>query len=90
MTIEVNQTAFSKTNASGPPNTTTTQFKSIIRVRNEEMIVLGGLEKISNTLDAKGTPILSRIPILKLLFSSKSKTKSKSMLILFIKPTIIY
>jgi len=90
LTIEVNQTAFSKTNASGPPNTTTTQFKSIIRVRNEEMIVLGGLEKISNTLDAKGTPILSRIPILKLLFSSKSKTKSKSMLILFIKPTIIY
>ena len=90
LTIEVNQTAFSNSNPSGPPNTTTTQFKSIIRVRNEEMIVLGGLEKISTTLESKGTPILSRIPVLKLLFSSKSKTKGKSILVLFIKPTIIY
>lgn len=90
MTIEVNQTSFSKTNASGPPNTTTSQFKSIIRVRNEEMIVLGGLEKISKSLDAKGTPVLSRIPILRLLFSTKTKSKSKSILVIFIKPTIIY
>jgi type IV pilus assembly protein PilQ len=91
MTIEVNQTAFlPKSNASGPPNSSTSQFKSIIRVRNEEMIVLGGLEKISKTLDVQGTPILSRIPILKLLFSQKTKSKNKSILILFIKPTIIY
>jgi type IV pilus assembly protein PilQ len=90
LTIEVNQTSFAKSNAAGPPNTTTSQFKSIIRVRNEEMIVLGGLEKISKSLDTEGTPILSRIPILKLLFSTKTKVKNKSILILFIKPTIIY
>lgn len=91
LTIEVNQSAFlPNSNSNGPPNSSTSQFKSIIRVRNEEMIVLGGLEKISKSQDSKGTPILSRIPILKLLFSSKSKTKSKSILIIFIKPTIIY
>ncbi len=90
LTIEVNQTSFAKSNAAGPPNTTTSQFKSIIRVRNEEMIVLGGLEKISKSSDTEGTPILSRIPIIKLLFSSKIKSKSKSILVLFIKPIIIY
>jgi type IV pilus assembly protein PilQ len=91
MTIEVNQTSFlPNSNATGPPNSSTSQFKSIIRVRNEEMIVLGGLEKVSKSLDAQGTPILSRIPIIKLLFSSKTKAKSKSILVLFIKPTIIY
>ena len=40
--------------------------------------------------ESKGTPILSRIPILKLLFSNKTKTKSKSILVIFIRPTIIY
>lgn len=91
LTIEVNQSSFLPTDrTNGPPNSSTSQFKSIIRVRNEEMIVLGGLEKISKSNDSKGTPILSRIPIIKLLFSTKSKTKSKSILILFIKPTIIY
>lgn len=90
LTIEVNQTSFAKSNAAGPPNTTTSQFKSIIRVRNEEMIVLGGLEKISKSIDTEGTPILSRIPVIKLLFSSKTKNKSKSILVLFIKPIIIY
>lgn len=90
LTIEVNQTSFAKSNATGPPNTTTSQFKSIIRVRNEEMIVLGGLEKISNGIESTGTPILSRIPVIKLLFSSKTKSKNKSILVLFIKPIIIY
>lgn len=91
LTIEVNQTSFLPTDrTNGPPNTTSSQFKSIVRVKNEEMIVLGGLEKISKSQESKGTPILSRIPIIKLLFSAKSKTKSKSILIIFIRPTIIY
>ena len=91
LTIEVNQSSFLPSDrTSGPPNSSTSQFKSMVRVRNEEMIVLGGLEKISKSSDVKGTPFLSRIPVLKLLFSNKSKTKSKSILVLFIKPTIIY
>ena len=91
LTIEVNQSSFlPNSNATGPPNSSTTQFKSIIRVKNEEMIVLGGLENISKSLNSSGTPLLSRIPIIGALFSTKSKAKSKSILVLFIKPTIIY
>ena len=73
-----------------PPNTVNSSFKSMIRVKNEEMVVLGGLERESKTEAASGTPILSRIPIIKWFFSSKSKSKSKEKSLVFIKPTIIY
>ena len=74
----------------GPPGTATRQFQSKIRVRNEEMIVLGGLEEKTKTESASGVPVLSRIPVLKWLFSGKTKSKAESQLVIFIKPTVIY
>ncbi len=74
----------------GPPCTTTRQFQSKIRVKNEEMIVLGGLEETRKSENASGVPLLSRIPVLKWLFSAKTKNKSESKLVVFIKPTVIY
>ncbi len=76
--------------AAVPPGNATRSFKSMIRVRNEEMVVLGGLEQESRSRSGRGVPILSRIPILKWLFSSRSDSKRKSRLIIFIKPTIVY
>jgi type IV pilus assembly protein PilQ len=73
-----------------PPPTSTSQFKSIIRVRNEEMVVLGGLERTDKSESGRGVPLLSRIPVLKWLFSSKSKSRNKTVSVVFIKPTIIY
>lgn len=73
-----------------PPPTSTSKFKSIIRVHNQDMIVLGGIETTSKSETGSGIPILSRIPILKWLFSSRSKSDSKVVSIVFIKPTIIY
>ena len=91
LTIEVSNSDFlPNTLPGGPPPTTVSAFKSIIRVRNEDMIVLGGLEKYEKSETGGGIPILSRIPILKWFFSNKTKTKSKSRQIVFIKPTIIY
>lgn len=73
-----------------PPGNATRQFKSMIRVRNEEMVVLGGLEQESRSRSGRGVPVLSRIPLIKWLFSSRSDNKRKTKLIIFIKPTIIY
>lgn len=73
-----------------PPNSTTSQFTSMVRVKNEEMVLLGGLERIEKSESGEGVPFLSRIPIIKWFFSSRSKTKSKSVYIVFIKPTIFY
>lgn len=72
-----------------PPPKSTSKFESTIRVHNEDMIVLGGIERTEDSDNSSGVPFLSRIPILKYIFSSKSKTKSKVVTLVFIKPTII-
>ena len=72
-----------------PPPKSTSKFESTIRVHNEDMIVLGGIERTENSENSSGIPLLSRIPILKYLFSSRDKTKSKVVTLVFIKPTII-
>ena len=73
-----------------PPPSTTSKFESIIRVRNEEMVVLGGIERFESTNNSSGVPVLSRIPGLKWLFSSRTKGRNKVVSVVFIKPTIIY
>lgn len=73
-----------------PPPSSTSEFKSIVRVRNDEMIVLGGIERMERSDEGSGVPILSRIPILKWFFSERTKTKQKTVSIVFIKPTITY
>jgi type IV pilus assembly protein PilQ len=72
-----------------PPSIATRQFKSMIRIKNEEMIILGGLEETEKSESGSGIPILSRIPILKWLFSSKTKTNRNSKLIVIVKPTLV-
>lgn len=76
--------------ANAPPPTSTSKFESIIRAHNEDMIVLGGMERTENSDNGSGVPLLSRIPILKWIFSSREQTKAKVVTLVFIKPTIIY
>jgi|GEM_PF-1049980 len=73
-----------------PPGKATREFVSQIRVKNGEMIVLGGLEEVTKSETRSGFPLLSRVPWLKWLFSRTSKSKSENKLIVFIKPTVIY
>jgi type IV pilus assembly protein PilQ len=73
-----------------PYNSTSRDFQSLIRVKNQEMVMLGGLDEDSKDETSSGIPILSRIPIIKWFFSSRDKTKSKTKLTIFIKPTVIY
>jgi len=76
--------------ANAPPPTSTSKFESIIRAHNEDMIVLGGMERTEKSESGSGVPLLSRIPVLKWIFSSRERTKSKVVTLVFIKPTIIY
>lgn len=88
--IEVTQSDFTeRLSTTAPPGKVQRTFKSKIRVRNEEMILLGGLEENRNSKTSSGTPLLSKIPILKWLFSNRTEETSKSKLNIFIKPTII-
>lgn len=89
--ITVEQASFTNQAANnGPYGQTTRTFKSSLRVRNNEMIILGGLEEKDDNNSGKGFPVLSRLPILKWLFSSRSSSTKKSKLALFIHPTVFY
>lgn len=73
-------------NAPSPQVTRT--FDSNIRIKNGEMIVLGGLERKQSNDTGTGVPLLSRIPVIKWFFSKRTKTKSDSKLLIFVKPVI--
>lgn len=73
-----------------PPGKVSRKFESLIRVKDQEMILLGGLEEKEVRDNREGLPVLARIPLLRWIFSSRQKSSSKSKLNIFIKPTIIY
>jgi type IV pilus assembly protein PilQ len=88
--IKVNISDFTSIPTDGsPPPQSISQFTSSLRVHSDDTILLGGIERTENDLSSSGTPILSRIPILKWIFSSRTKTASKVVTVLFIKATII-
>ena len=58
-------------------------------VHNQEVLVLGGLTKVKTGDTVRGTPGLSSIPIVGNLFKKRSKDYDRSILLIFIAPTII-
>lgn len=91
LTITVKQEDFGgRVDPTAPPNLSNQNFESVIRVKNGEVILLGGLEKKSINDSGKGTPVLSRIPILKWFFSSRKKVREKSKLHIIIRPVVTY
>lgn len=87
--VKIKQSTFTeRISPTAPPGTITRDFKSLIRVKNEESVMLGGLEESSDSDSGRGIPGLSRVPVLKWLFSNRNKNRSKSKLLIIIKPTV--
>ena len=92
MDIKVIQSSFNgqKVDKNAPPGINSREFTSIIRVKDQDLIVLGGLEEKVKNDSGTGVPLLSRIPIIKWLFSSRKREDSNKKLTVLIKPTVIY
>ncbi len=91
MSIEVSQSDFTeRINETAPPGTVDRTFRSIIRVKDGEMVVLGGLENTTKERTGSGIPFLNRIPVLRWIFGYRTSKKEKSRLNIFIKPTVQY
>ncbi|WP_452602787.1 type II secretion system protein GspD [Pontimicrobium sp. MEBiC06410] len=91
LTIAVEKSSFlARAGENAPPGKATQQFESMVRVKNNEMVLLGGLDELENENSGTGTPFFSRIPVIKWFFSSRKKRKEKSKLHIFIKPTVTY
>jgi type IV pilus assembly protein PilQ len=90
--IKVIQSSFNgqKVDKDAPPGINSREFTSIIRVKDQDIIVLGGLEEKVKNDSGSGVPFLARIPIIKWLFSSRKREDSKKKLSVLIKPTVMY
>jgi len=73
-----------------PPGSVTRDFQSTLRVKDGDMILLGGLEDKSIEKSGRGLPFIARIPVLKWFFGNRTHSKSKTKLNIFIRPTVIY
>lgn len=88
--IDVQQSDFlGELQLNAPPAQVTRKFDSQIRVKNGDMIALGGLESKGKSKTGRGLPLMARVPVLN-LFGNRRNSANNSELIIFIKPTIVY
>lgn len=77
------------TGAGSAPAIDTKDAKTKVLVRNGETTVIGGVFVETEIVSEAGVPLLSKIPILGNLFKSKSKSKERAELLIFITPRIL-
>jgi pilus assembly protein CpaC len=73
----------------GIPSFIEKTIKTNVLAQNGHTIVIGGLINNENTNDIDKIPLLGDIPILGVLFTSKSFKEGKSELVFFVTPTIV-
>ena len=70
-------------------DTITRATSTLVRVKNGQTVVIGGLLTSRETEQTRKVPLLGDIPILGWFFTSKNKSKSTTDLVIFITPTIL-
>ncbi|MEM7379885.1 MAG: hypothetical protein AAF361_01660, partial [Bacteroidota bacterium] len=94
VTLDINviQSDFSgeRIEEDAPPGLTSREFSSIIRMQNQDLAILGGLEEKIKNDSGSGVPLLARVPVVKWLFSKRKREDTKKKLTILIKPTVIY
>ncbi len=65
------------------------EIGTTVLANDGEIIVLGGLIQDSEEVNADKVPVLGDMPVLGNLFRSKATTRTKTNLMVFLKPTII-
>ena len=71
------------------PQTQTREMESILKIENNQIAVMGGLmqDEAKNNTDA--IPGLSDIPLAGNLFKNRNDTKTKTELVIFLRPSVI-
>ncbi len=71
------------------PTTTKRSTKTTVVVKDKQTVVIGGLMQEKEDTTIRKMPLLGDIPILGWLFKSKSSTKGKTNLLVFLTPHIM-
>lgn len=89
--ISVIQSSFgARVAEDAPPDVNSRSFSSLIRMQDKDIAILGGLEEQMKNNSGSGVPLLSKIPLVKWLFSKRKREAKKAKLTVLIKPTVIY
>ena len=72
-----------------PPTLGNRKVSTTLRLKDSETGIIAGLTRGSSTEGTDGIPILSSIPLLKEIFSSRSKTKERTDILISITPHIL-
>lgn len=75
--------------ASLVPEIQTREMESIIKVRDGQTAVLGGLMRDQSERNSDAVPGANRLPVVGELFKYRNDRKSKSELVIFLRPTVI-
>jgi general secretion pathway protein D len=71
------------------PNTDKRQLSSEVAVKDRDTIILGGFIRSEKDKSKNGVPLLQDIPILGALFSSRTSNKTRSELLVLMRPTVL-
>ncbi|GAB6074011.1 type II secretion system protein GspD [Nautilia lithotrophica] len=82
-------TQLTNTNRDMPPDTQDNTMISVVKLKDNDTLVLGGLITDDKQLRVNGVPVLKEIPIIKYLFSSREEITTKKELVFVITPHII-
>lgn len=77
------------TSGLGTMDPTTRAASTLVRVKNGQTVVIGGLLTSRELEQVRKVPLLGDIPLLGWLFTSKSTSKQTTDLVIFITPTIL-
>ena len=72
-----------------PPNLTTNQLSSIVKVKNHQKVILGGLIAQNHIKENNKVPLLGDIPLLKPLFSYTQDSIVTEEIVFIITPRIV-
>jgi general secretion pathway protein D/MSHA biogenesis protein MshL len=64
-------------------------MSTTVKMRDGEMLVIGGLISNVNENESAFAPVLGNIPVLKYLFGYESKISQKRELIILLRPQLI-
>jgi MSHA biogenesis protein MshL len=84
-----NITALNQTFTLPTAASTIRESDSVVRARNAQIVVIGGLMQTREQDEEAGVPFLSDIPVLGNLFKHTRKSKRKSELVILLKPVIV-
>ena len=71
------------------PKTSTKSMHTLVKIKDGETIAVGGLITSNDNVSEKGIPLLRNLPLVGKFFEYKSKTNTRTELVIFITPKIL-